>query len=190
MTTTSNLLLSGEVNAASVTGQDQQRLRAQRLFHSDLTVPFGELFFNQAPGRFGADRAMRRALVQALDLAQVGKVLTRDPSTRASTVHRSVQARKTIGIVPIATELEAPVKASTVAVSAFDKGVAALAQYKAREGSMKVPRGHVERLKDGSEVKLGVFLSNSKTRRAKLTLDKLTTLAALGLEWAEAEGAA
>lgn len=80
MTTTSNLLLSGEVNAASVIGQDQQRLRAQRLFHSDLTVPFGELFFNQAPGRFGADRAMRRALVQALDLVQVGKVLTRGGS--------------------------------------------------------------------------------------------------------------
>ncbi|MEU5850251.1 ABC transporter substrate-binding protein [Saccharopolyspora shandongensis] len=80
MTTTSNLLLSGEVNAAPVAGQDQQRLRAQRLFHTDITVPLGELFFNQAPGRFGADQAMRRALVQALDLAQVGKVLTRDGS--------------------------------------------------------------------------------------------------------------
>ncbi|WP_406638418.1 ABC transporter substrate-binding protein [Amycolatopsis sp. WGS_07] len=80
MTTTANLLLSGEVNAAPINGQDQQRLRAQRLFHADLTSPFGELFFNQAPGRFGADQAMRRALTQALDLAQVAKVLTRDGS--------------------------------------------------------------------------------------------------------------
>jgi hypothetical protein len=30
-----------------------------------------------------------------------------------------------------------------------------------------------------------VFLSNSKSRRAKLTVDKLAALAALGLEWAQ-----
>jgi hypothetical protein len=47
-----------------------------------------------------------------------------------------------------------------------------------------VPRGHVERLEDGTEVRLGVFLSNSKSRRAKLTPEKLATLAALGLDWA------
>ncbi|MFJ7063747.1 hypothetical protein ACIQVA_39970 [Streptomyces microflavus] len=39
-------------------------------------------------------------------------------------------------------------------------------------------------MEDGTEVKLGVFLSNSKTRRAKLTADKLQALAALGLDWA------
>ncbi|ALO05668.1 hypothetical protein AQF52_0066 [Streptomyces venezuelae] len=51
---------------------------------------------------------------------------------------------------------------------------------------MTVPRAHVERLEDGSEVRLGVFLSNSKSRRAKLTPDKLQQLADLGLEWAAA----
>ncbi|KPC86546.1 helicase [Streptomyces sp. NRRL F-6602] len=39
-------------------------------------------------------------------------------------------------------------------------------------------------MEDGTEVKLGVWVSNSKSRRAKLTSDKLTALAALGLEWA------
>lgn len=41
---------------------------------------------------------------------------------------------------------------------------------------------------DGQEhtVKLGVFLSNTKTRRGKLTADKLQALAALGLKWAAA----
>ncbi|MFI5642640.1 helicase associated domain-containing protein [Streptomyces goshikiensis] len=62
--------------------------------------------------------------------------------------------------------------------------MAAWAQYKARTGSVTVPRGHVEALPDGSEVKLRVFLSNSKSRRDKLTPDKLQALAALGLEWA------
>jgi hypothetical protein len=47
----------------------------------------------------------------------------------------------------------------------------------------------VERLDDGSEVRLGVFLSNTKSRRVSLTPDKLAALAALGLEWAAAEGA-
>ncbi|WP_348638531.1 helicase [Streptomyces sp. HYC2] len=35
-------------------------------------------------------------------------------------------------------------------------------------------------------MKLGVWLSNTKTRRAKLSADKLAALAALGLEWAAA----
>ena len=35
-----------------------------------------------------------------------------------------------------------------------------------------------------TQSRLGVFLSNSKSRRAKLTADKLAALAALGLEWA------
>ncbi|MGQ4388865.1 helicase associated domain-containing protein [Streptomyces sp. SAS_270] len=65
-----------------------------------------------------------------------------------------------------------------------ERGVATLAQYKAREGHLTVPRGHTETLPDGSEVKLGVFLSNTKSRRAKLTADKLAALAHLGLDWA------
>ncbi|WP_376411443.1 MULTISPECIES: hypothetical protein [unclassified Streptomyces] len=51
---------------------------------------------------------------------------------------------------------------------------------------MTVPRAHVERLEDGTKVKLGVFLSSSKSRRGKLTADRLAALAALGLEWAAA----
>lgn len=94
-----------------------------------------------------------------------------------------------VGIVPLPPEPE-PSKRPKTALSAFEKGVAALAQYKAREGHVKAPRAHVEVLEDGSEVKLGVFLSNSKSRRAKLTADKLAALAALGLEWAATEGAA
>ncbi|MFF3404275.1 hypothetical protein ACFYW6_38230 [Streptomyces sp. NPDC002659] len=51
---------------------------------------------------------------------------------------------------------------------------------------MTVPRTHAETLEDGTEVKLVVFLSNTKSRRAKLTADKLAALADLGLEWAAA----
>ncbi|WP_331755419.1 Helicase associated domain protein (plasmid) [Streptomyces sp. NBC_00846] len=91
-----------------------------------------------------------------------------------------------LGVVPLPPEQKAPTKASKGGSGAFDRGVAALAQYKARTGSVTVPRAHVEQLEDGTEVKLGVFLSNSKSRRGKLTADKLQALADLGLEWAAA----
>ncbi|MFD6279023.1 hypothetical protein ACFWFI_26175 [Streptomyces sp. NPDC060209] len=68
-------------------------------------------------------------------------------------------------------------------MSTFKRGVAALTQYKGRgTDSLAVPRAHVQRLEDGTEVKLGVFLSNSKSRRAKLTADKLAVH--LELAWA------
>ena len=49
-----------------------------------------------------------------------------------------------------------------------------------------MPRGHIETLPDGTDVKLGVFLSNTKTRRATLAPEKRRQLAGLGLEWAAA----
>ncbi|WP_053748123.1 helicase associated domain-containing protein [Streptomyces sp. MMG1533] len=89
-----------------------------------------------------------------------------------------------IGVMPLPPEQEAPAKAPKAASGAFERGISALAQYKARTGSLAPARGHTERLEDGTEVRLGVFLSNSKSRRGKLTADKLAALAALGLEWA------
>ncbi|MFF7358279.1 Helicase associated domain protein [Streptomyces filipinensis] len=89
-----------------------------------------------------------------------------------------------LGITPLVPEPEVPAKPFTAPLSTFERGIAALAQYKAREGSVKVPRAHVERLEDGTEVKLGVFLSNSKSRRAKLSPERLQQLAALGFDWA------
>lgn len=75
-TTSANLLLSGQLNAAVILGPDQQRLLAQKVFHGQNLTPLGELWFNEADGHPGADPAVRKALTQALDLAQVGKVLT------------------------------------------------------------------------------------------------------------------
>ncbi|MGW0672787.1 Helicase associated domain protein [Streptomyces sp. NPDC002746] len=118
----------------------------------------------------------------------IGKWLAkqRKPEVWAALADGQRERLEAIGVVPMAAELEAPPRPSAPPVSTFEKGVAALAQYKTRTGSVTVPRAHVEALPDGSEVKLGVFLSNSKSRRDKLTADKLTALAALGLRWAAA----
>lgn len=67
---------------------------------------------------------------------------------------------------------------------AFQRGVEALRQYIAREGKTTVGRQHIEELPDGTSIRLGVFLSNQKSRRDRLTNHQLTQLAGLGLNWA------
>lgn len=89
-----------------------------------------------------------------------------------------------LGIAPLPAPETAAAKGRRSGSGAFERGVAALAQYKARTGSLTVPRAHAETLSDGTEVKLGIWLSNTKSRRAKLTADKLAQLAELGLDWA------
>ncbi|MEV8434756.1 DEAD/DEAH box helicase [Streptomyces chartreusis] len=116
----------------------------------------------------------------------IGTWLTRQrkPEVWQALTDGQRQRLQAIGITPVAPEPEAPAKPSTAPVSAFERGIAALAQYKVRTGSVTVPRGHVERLEDGTEVKLGVWIMNQKGRRGKLTADKLAALGALGLNWA------
>ncbi|MBK3589199.1 helicase associated domain-containing protein, partial [Streptomyces sp. MBT57] len=79
-----------------------------------------------------------------------------------------------------------PRRAGGARAGAFERGVAALAQYAEREGAVVVQRSWSEELPDGTSVRLGVWLSNVKSRRAALTGEQLQRLAALGLEWAKA----
>ncbi|MFE4663819.1 helicase associated domain-containing protein [Streptomyces sp. NPDC056716] len=116
----------------------------------------------------------------------IGKWLARQrtPNVWETLTDGQRERLERLGITPLAPEQEAPAKPSTTPLSAFERGVAALTQYKTREGHVTVPRGHIETLPDGTEVKLGVWIMNQKTRRAKLTPDKLAQLANLGLDWA------
>jgi peptide/nickel transport system substrate-binding protein len=75
-TTSANLLLSGEINAAPILGPDVKRLEAARLFAADVPALTGEMWFNQDSGRTAADSQVRLALAEAVDLGQVEKVLT------------------------------------------------------------------------------------------------------------------
>ncbi|MEV8457760.1 Helicase associated domain protein [Streptomyces sp. NPDC052095] len=70
------------------------------------------------------------------------------------------------------------------AEQAFQRGLAALEQWVGREGSMP-PRTAVEVLPDGTEVKVGIWYSNTKTRQDKLTPEQLAGLARLGVPWAQ-----
>ncbi|MFJ3608512.1 Helicase associated domain protein [Streptomyces anulatus] len=76
------------------------------------------------------------------------------------------------------------------AQAAFQRGLAALTQWVEREGvDRPVPRGAVVEVAVDSEaepvvVKLGVWISNTKSRKDRLDTDQLAALASLGLEWA------
>ncbi|WP_377273892.1 helicase associated domain-containing protein [Peterkaempfera sp. SMS 1(5)a] len=80
-------------------------------------------------------------------------------------------------------------KSGAKAQQAFQRGLAALAQYVAREGHHRVPRTHAEALVVEGEagqavIKLGVWVSNTKARRDKLTPEQLDALRQLGVQWA------
>ncbi|MDX3697601.1 Helicase associated domain protein [Streptomyces europaeiscabiei] len=100
-----------------------------------------------------------------------------------------------LGIKPVQAPF--PAQAATRATKgpgkaqqAFQRGLAALAQWVEREGAHRpVPRGHAEEITvDGDTkpvvVKLGVWVSNTKSRRDKLAQEQLDALRELGVEWA------
>ncbi|MGW2445773.1 ABC transporter substrate-binding protein [Streptomyces sp. NPDC001675] len=143
-TTAANQLIAREVNAAQLAGADQQRLRQMNLFRREVLAPLGELWFNQAKGRPGADVRVRRALTQALDLGELGKVLT------------GGTGRPATGLVAPGL---GPCSQDTVrgTLPAFDAGAAARALDAA--GWRTGPGG--TRVKDGEKLRLSLYYLTS-----------------------------
>lgn len=75
-TTLTNLVLSGEVNAATVIGADADRLDAEGVDKIELRSPQGEFVFNQAEGQPGSDPEVRQALLSALNIEALATVAT------------------------------------------------------------------------------------------------------------------
>ncbi len=126
----------------------------------------------------------------------LGKWLERqkNPGTWAQLSSKQQERLSQLGVQPL--EAPSPASAATPtakgpskAQQAFQRGVQALAQYIAREGHHRVPRAHAEEIAVEGEaasvvVKLGVWVSNTKSRRDKLAQDQLAALRELGVEWA------
>jgi peptide/nickel transport system substrate-binding protein len=74
--TAANLLLTGGLNIATVTGPDRARLEKAKLFKKVIVAGPGEIWFNENKGHPAANAAIRKGLVQALQLGQIGKVFT------------------------------------------------------------------------------------------------------------------
>ncbi|WP_328564869.1 DEAD/DEAH box helicase [Streptomyces coelicoflavus] len=97
-----------------------------------------------------------------------------------------VQSAEAPSPAPAATRAT---KGPTKAQQAFQRGLTALTQWVEREGQRPVPRGHSEEIAVNGEtepvvVKLGIWVSNTKARRDKLTAEQLDALRKLGIAWA------
>ncbi|MFF2938170.1 DEAD/DEAH box helicase [Streptomyces mirabilis] len=127
----------------------------------------------------------------------LGKWLARqrEASTWAQLSTEQQERLTGLGVTPLEAPSPAPAaprptKGPSKAEQAFQRGLAALAQWIEREGANRsVPRGHSEQITVDSEtepvaVRLGVWVSNTKTRRNKLTPEQLNALRELGVEWA------
>lgn len=124
----------------------------------------------------------------------LGKWLQRQTRDWAQLTTEQQERLTTLGIQPAerpspTPDRKAGAKGATGKTSAaFQRGVTALAQYIAREGTHVVARSHLERIviKDQEhELKLGVWYSNTKSRRDKLTQHQRVTLTELGIDWAQ-----
>ncbi|MEU4013394.1 DEAD/DEAH box helicase [Streptomyces pseudogriseolus] len=132
-----------------------------------------------------------------MDGDDIGKWLQqqRKPSVWALLLPEQQERLSKLGVQPDQAPPPAPTAARTTkspskAQAAFQRGLAALTQWVEREGPERpVPRGHSEQITVDGEtepvtVKLGVWVSNTKTRRDKLTQEQQDALRELGINWA------
>ncbi|MGW4014521.1 Helicase associated domain protein [Streptomyces sp. NA03103] len=115
------------------------------------------------------------------------------PATWARLLPEQQERLTTLGIKPLQAPPPAPAASRgamgpSKAQQAFQRGLEALTQWVEREGPHRpVPRAHGEEIAIEGEaepmvVKLGVWVSNTKSRRDKLTADQLAALAKLGVD--------
>ncbi|MFC5676939.1 ABC transporter substrate-binding protein [Aeromicrobium endophyticum] len=74
-TTSANLVLGGQANAASFFGPDGDRLAKSGIDAVKTQSAYAHQWYNQAPGRVGSDPVVRKALTQALDLDELRTVI-------------------------------------------------------------------------------------------------------------------
>ncbi|WP_053758323.1 helicase associated domain-containing protein [Streptomyces sp. AS58] len=64
----------------------------------------------------------------------------------------------------------------------WEANLAAARQFHAREGHLRVPRQHVETI-EGTPLRLGAFLDNTRRRTTKLNEQRRADLNALNMRW-------
>ncbi|MDI9915270.1 ABC transporter substrate-binding protein [Rhodococcus sp. IEGM 1379] len=84
VSTAANQLLNGEINAVAISGPDKARVDSADLTVVERPVPAGQMYFNHLAGNPTSDPAVRKALVQAVDLDDITQVLTAGQGVRAT----------------------------------------------------------------------------------------------------------
>ncbi|MEV5737620.1 Helicase associated domain protein [Streptomyces sp. NPDC052292] len=136
-----------------------------------------------------------------LDGDDLGRWLQRQkqPATWKQLSEEQQKRLTRLGVTPDEAPAAAPTaqgaakesgKPGSQAQAAFQRGLAALTQWVEREGAHRpVPRSAVVEIAVEGEtelvpVRLGVWISNTKQRRDKLTGEQLAALRKLGVRWA------
>ncbi|WP_030776615.1 DEAD/DEAH box helicase [Streptomyces sp. NRRL F-2664] len=132
-----------------------------------------------------------------MDGDDIGRWLQRQkqPATWALLLPEQQKRLTALGVHPHQAPPPTPAaaratKGPSKAQQAFQRGLTALAQWVEREGAHRpIPRSHGEEITVNGEtepvtVKLGVWVSNTKSRRERLDADQLDALRQLGTEWA------
>jgi hypothetical protein len=90
-----------------------------------------------------------------------------------------------LGIQP-ADENEKP-KPRTSQADSWGRNYTAAQQYYEREGHLRVPRKHVERIvgedQEERELRLGAWISNQRSRAATLSPERVEQLSAIAMRW-------
>ncbi|MFE2636752.1 ABC transporter substrate-binding protein [Streptomyces scopuliridis] len=118
--TRANLLLAGDLNAAIVSGSDEDRLA--RLDQQPSPAISGMIVYNHFEGTPTADAAVRTALTQATDLDALTQVLTAGKGKRATsllTEEPSLCTYDTIGSLPA---FDPGAAAQTLEAAGYTKG--------------------------------------------------------------------
>ena len=74
--TRTNLLLSGELNAARIVGSDRARVEAEGYDYTGVVNPIGQMLFNEREDRPTHDPLVREALVTGFDHEEAAEVVT------------------------------------------------------------------------------------------------------------------
>lgn len=142
--TQANLLLSGEVNLGLIEGPDEARLLGAGIDHMENVNAPEALFFNHLEGMPTADRAVREAFIQALDLDEVARVMLEG---------KGVRVESNMTVTPRACDFDSV----TGNLPAFD---AAAAQATLEAGGwVSGPDGI--RQKDGQRLQIDLLYVNS-----------------------------
>lgn len=91
----------------------------------------------------------------------------------------------TLGLAPAAEEERPPPRLSHA--EAWAAHLEAARRFHAREGHLRVPRPHVERV-GGQELRLGSWIANQRSRAARLAPERVAALTALGMRWQASSG--
>ncbi|MFI6986510.1 helicase associated domain-containing protein [Embleya sp. NPDC050154] len=162
---------------------------ARRRAHPDLRVPLDAVDIDHLGGwiseqrrEYAAGRLNTKQVEKLNKLGMVWSLLDQAWNDGAAQQAAATGA----GQAQAVAEPSGP-KPKRTREQAFEIALGAATVYRERVGHLEVPRGHVESVVafDGwrEDVRLGVWITTTKSRRAKLPAERITALDALGMRW-------